>query len=92
MLGFLMAGGIIGAFELSYIKMKLASTLQRYLAHASKFLLYIAICMLIWIAYKTMAIIGAYYNVWILFASILIVCSLFIYDIWDIVCSVEQQG
>ena len=58
MLGFLMAGGIIGAFELSYAKTKLASKLQRYLAD-TKFLLYLAICVLVWIGYKTTAISGA---------------------------------
>ena len=50
-LGFLMAAGIMGAFELSYVKSNLHSRLQRYLAHLSKFLLYLASCILIWIGY-----------------------------------------
>ena len=90
-LGFLMAGGIIGAFELSYDKTNIKSKLQRYLAHTSKFLLYLATCILVWIGYKTMAITGEFYNDWILIASMLILSSLFIFDIWDIVCSVEKQ-
>ena len=90
-LGFLMAGGIIGAFELSYSRTNLDSTLQRYLAHTSKFLLYLATCILIWISYKTMAITGGYYNDWIFVAALLILLSLFIFDFWDIVCAVEKR-
>jgi len=91
-LGFLMAGGIIGAFELSYGKTNLRSGLQRYLAHSCKFLLYLATGMLIWIGYKSMAISGEYYNDWILITSILIILSLLIFDVWDIVSAVEEQA
>lgn len=90
-LGFLMAGGIIGAFELSYTRTNLNSKLQRYLAHASKFLLYLATAILIWIGYKTMAITDEFYNDWILIASLLILSALFIFDIWDIVCATQKQ-
>lgn len=90
-LGFLMAGGIIGAFELSYLKTDLSSRLQRYLAHLAKFLIYLAVCILIWIGNKTMGISGEYYNDWILVASIMIIAALFIYDAWDIVSAVQQQ-
>ena len=47
MLGFLMAAGIIGAFELSYAKTQLASAWHRWLAHAAKFLVHLAVCMLV---------------------------------------------
>jgi len=90
-LGFLMAGGIIGAFELSYTKTNLMSRVQRYLAHASKFFIYLAVCILLWIATKTMDVTGGYFSDWIYTAGLMILCSLFIYDIWDIVCAVEQQ-
>ncbi len=90
-LGFLMAGGIIGAFELSYTRTNMKSVLQRYLAHISKFLLYLATCILVWIGYKTIAITGAFYNDWILIASLLILSALFIFDMWDCVVSIEMQ-
>lgn len=90
MLGFLMTGGIIGAFELSYTKTMLNSITHRYLAHASKFLLYLAICILIWIGYKTMGITGGYFNDWILIAGGLIIGAIFIYDAWDAVCAVDK--
>lgn len=90
-LGFLMAGGIVGAFELSYLRTKLASPVQRYLAHLSKFILYLAVCILIWIGHQTLAINGAYYTDWISISAGLILCSLFIFDIWDAVSAVEQQ-
>ena len=90
-LGFLMAAGVIGAFELSYMKTNLSSSIQRYLAHTSKFLLYVATSILIWIACKTMTISGAYYNDWIFLASFLIMLSLYVYDIWDAVCAVDKQ-
>ena len=38
MLGFLMAGAIVGAFELTYVRTDINSNLQRWLAHATKFL------------------------------------------------------
>lgn len=90
MLGFLMTGGIIGAFELSYTKTMLNSITHRYLAHASKFLLYLAICILIWIGYKTMGITGGYFNDWILIAGGLIIGAIFIYDAWDAVSAVDK--
>jgi len=90
-LGFLMAGGIIGAFELSYDKTDLQSTIQRYLAHLSKFLIYLASCILVWIGYKTMALTGGYYNDWILVAGILILASLFVFDFWDILSAANKQ-
>ena len=90
-LGFLMAGGIIGTFELSYTRTNLKSVVQRYLAHLSKFLLYLATCILVWIGYKTMAITGEFYNDWILIASLLILSALFIFDLWDFASAVEAQ-
>ncbi len=89
MLGFLMAAVIIGAFELTYQKLNLKSSLQRYLIHSSKFCIYLAIYSLMWIGYKTMTLTDAYFNDWILFSEILIVISIFLYDIFDIIRAVE---
>lgn len=91
MLGFLMTGGIIGAFELSYAKTNLKSKLQRYLAHTTKFLLYLATAILVWIGYKTMTITDAFYNDWILVAGLLILSALLVFDIWDVVSAVQKQ-
>lgn len=90
-LGFLMAAGIIGAFELSYIKTNLAIRTHRYLAHVCKFFIYLAVCTLIWIGHNTMAVFNAYFNDWIFGAGIMIVMALFVYDFWDIASAVNQQ-
>lgn len=91
MLGFLMAAGIIGAFELSYAKTQLASAWQRWLAHAAKFLVHLAVCMLVWIGYLTMQVGGGFFNDWILAAGAIIVAAVFLFDAWDAVGAALQQ-
>ena len=91
MLGFLMAAGIIGAFELSYAKTQLASAWQRWLAHAAKFLVHLAVCMLVWIGYLTMQVGGGFFNDWILAAGVIIVAAVFLFDVWDAVGAALQQ-
>lgn len=89
-LGFLMAGAIIGAFELSYSRTNLRSAAQRCLAHSCKFLLYISVFTLFWIGHKTMQVTGGYFVDWISIAAGIIVLSLLIYDLWDAMSAVDQ--
>lgn len=91
MLGFLMAAGIIGAFELSYAKTQLASALQRWLAHGVKCLVHLAVCMLVWIGYLTMQVGGGYFNDWIFAAGAIIVMAVFLFDVWDAVGAALRQ-
>ncbi|MCG7499444.1 hypothetical protein MHO82_21485 [Vibrio sp. Of7-15] len=82
-LGFLMAASIIGAFELSYAKTHLNSLMHRMLAHSCKFMVYLAVCSLLWIAHKTMEVSDGYFTEWISLSSLLIFVSLVLYDFWD---------
>jgi uncharacterized membrane protein YgdD (TMEM256/DUF423 family) len=94
MLGFLMAATIIGAFELSYAKTRMSSNLQRYLAHITKFLLYLAISILLWISLWTMEATPGDFNFWldwIFIAGIIVYISLFLFDFWDASCAVDAQ-
>jgi uncharacterized membrane protein YoaK (UPF0700 family) len=94
MLGFLMAATIIGAFELSYAKTRMTSPLQRYLAHLTKFLLYLAISILLWIALLTMEATPGDFNFWldwIFIAGIIVYISLFLFDFWDASCALDAQ-
>lgn len=94
MLGFLMAATIIGAFELSYAKTRMSSPLQRYLAHVTKFLLYIAISILLWTSLWTMEATPGDANFWldwIFIAGIIVYIALFLFDFWDASCAVDAQ-
>jgi hypothetical protein len=83
MLGFLMAGTIVAAFELSYSKTNTLSGAQRWLAHATKFLLFLGIGCLIYIAMWTIHL-GSHPNLWSLgFPSMCIFVALFMHDFWD---------
>ena len=94
MLGFLMAATIIGAFELSYAKTRMSSPLQRYLAHLTKFLLYLAISILLWAALWTIEATPGDTNFWldwIFIAGIIVYIALFLFDFWDASCAVDAQ-
>lgn len=91
MLGFLMAGSIVAAFELSYSKTNTRSGAQRWLAHATKFLLFLGIGCLIYIAMWAMNF-GSHLTMWSLgFPSMCIFVALFLHDFWDALSAVESQ-
>lgn len=90
-LGFLMAASIIGAFELSYAQTHLANLAHRMLAHSCKFMVYLAVCSLLWIAHKTMEVSDGYFTEWISLSSLLIFISLVIYDFWDALCALTPS-
>ena len=82
-IGLLMAAGIIGVFEATYQKTKLASHLQRALAHVTKLMLFIGISELMILA---IAAIGTTFSVWddpLIWALLPIYVSLYVYDWWD---------
>jgi len=83
MMGFLMAAAIIGAFELTYSRTDLSVWYQRYLAHITKFLLYLGVILLIMIAITAMGATPGYFNDPIAFASILVLAALILHDVWD---------
>jgi hypothetical protein len=89
MMGFLMAAAIIGAFELTYCKMNLAVWYLRYIAHITKFFLYLAITLLIMIANGAMGVSPGFFNDPIAVSSILVLAALFLYDVWDAVQGVS---
>jgi len=83
MLGFLMTGAIVAAFELSYSKTNTASAIQRWLAHATKFVLFLGIGCLIYIAMWTIDL-GGPANLWAIgFPSMCVYAALFLHDFWD---------
>lgn len=89
-LGFLMAAGIIGAFELTYSQTNLRSVLHRCLAHLCKLLVYLSVGALMWIGVKTIELLGGFFVYWLKFSSLLIYLSLVVYDIWDIIKTLED--
>ncbi len=83
MLGFLMTGAIVAAFELSYSKTNTASAAQRWLAHSTKFVLFLGIGCLIYIAMWTIDL-GGSANLWSIgFPSMCVYVALFLHDFWD---------
>lgn len=90
--GLLMAAAIVGAFELSYSRTPLGVTHMRYLAHASKFMIYCAIALLMSIAMGAMGSTPGFFNDPIAFAGILVFISLLIYDVWDVLCALREVG
>ena len=90
MMGFLMAGAIVGAFELSYSRTNLESPMQRYLAHTTKFFLYLGISALMLIAMWAMATTPGYFIDSIFIVTLMIYISLFLYDFWDVLCATDR--
>lgn len=91
-IGLLMAASIIGAFEMSYQRTNLAKAYQRYLAHVTKFTLYVAISLLMLIALGAMGATPGFFNDPIAFASILVAVSLFLYDFWDALRACDEHS
>jgi len=89
MTGLLMAAAIVGAFELSYSRTPLAVPYMRYLAHASKFVLYCAIVLLMTIAMGAMGATPGFFNDPIAFAGFLVLVSLLLYDVWDVLSALR---
>jgi len=90
MLGFLMTGSIVAAFELSYSKTNTHSRAQRWLAHATKSLLFLGIGSLIYIAMWAMNF-GSHIMMSSLgFPSMCIFVALFLHDFWDALSAAES--
>jgi len=83
MMGFLMTAGIVGAFGLSYSRMKLSSIAERSIAHLTKALLFLAVGILIMIALGAMGITPGFYNDPIAMASLFVFAALLLYDLGD---------
>ena len=88
--GLLMAASIIGAFEMSYKRTNLVKITHRYLAHAIKAILYIAIGLLMMIGLGAMSRTPGFFNDPIAIATMLITLSLILYDFWDALCAGEE--
>jgi hypothetical protein len=91
LMGFLMAAGIIGAFELSYARTNLGDRAQRYLAHFTKFMLYSSILLLMDIAVAAMRPSGDDLSQTMIMASTPIAISLVLYDFWDGLRAVDHR-
>ena len=91
-MGFLMAAAIIGAFELSYSRTNLDDKAQRYLAHWTKFTLYSSIMLLTQIAIIALAISNTGIITVMVMASAPIILALVIYDFWDAMRALDEQG
>jgi len=85
-----MAASIIGAFELSYQRTNLARAHERYLAHVTKFTLYLAVSLLMLSAHGAMSATPGFFNDHTFFASVLIMLALFLHDFWDAVRASDQ--
>lgn len=83
MLGFLMAGAIVAAFELSYARTDITSSVQRWLAHATKFVLFVGIGCLLYIAMWSIDLGGPTYLWSVGFPSMCVYLALFLHDFWD---------
>ncbi|MDB4450964.1 hypothetical protein N9121_01280 [Pseudomonadales bacterium] len=83
MLGFLMAGAIVAAFELSYSRTDTTSSLQRWLAHSTKFVLFLGIGCLLYIAMWTIDLGGPTYLWSVGFPCGCVFTALFLHDFWD---------
>ena len=90
MLGFLMAGAIVAAFELSYSRTDTRSAAQRWLAHATKFVLFLAIGCLLYIAMWAIDL-GGPTNLWSIgFPAMCVYVALFLHDFWDALSASQQ--
>jgi hypothetical protein len=92
LMGFLMAAGIIGAFELSYARTNLGDRAQRYLAHFTKFMLYSSILLLMDIAIAAMRPSGHDLSQTMIMASTPIAISLVFCDFWDALRAVDHRS
>lgn len=91
LMGFLMAGAIIGAFELSYSRTNLSSGWQRTIAHFTKYSLYLSIMLLMNIALIAISVVTTAYSGILALASSPIMLSLILYDFWDAMRAIEEQ-
>ncbi len=91
LMGFLMAGAIIGAFELSYTRTNLESFWQRAIAHFTKYSLYLSIMLLMQIALIAISVVTPEYSGILVLASSPIMLSLILYDFWDALKAIEDQ-
>jgi len=86
-LGFIMAGAIVAAFELSYSKTDISSGWQRWLAHSTKFVLFLGIGCLFYIAMFAIDLGGSTYLWSVGFPSGCVYTALFLHDFWDAMSS-----
>ena len=92
MLGFLMAGTIVAAFQLSYSQTDTSSALHRWLAHSTRFLLYLGICSLLYIAMWVVDIAKAGFRGSIGFPCVCIFFALFMHDYWDAINAQKRHN
>ncbi len=90
-MGFLMAGAIIGAFELSYLRTNLDDRLQRYLAHLTKLTLYTTILLLTQIGMIALLVADQAITVTMVMASAPIMIALVLYDFWDALRALDEH-
>jgi len=91
LMGFLMAGAIIGAFELSYSRTNLRDFWQRSIAHFTKYSLYLSIMLMMNIALIAISVVVPNLTGILVLASSPIMLSLLLYDFWDAMRAVEEQ-
>jgi hypothetical protein len=89
-LGLLMAAAILGAFEVTYSKINIGSTVQRNLTHLVKFFLYTSISLMMVIAITTLGLTEHIIDDPLVWAMLPIMISLYIFDIWDAVSSASK--
>jgi hypothetical protein len=92
MLGFLMAGAIVAAFQLSYTRTDTSSLLHRWLAHSTRFVLYLGICSLLYIAMWVVDIAGAGFRGSIGFPCVCVFLALFLHDYWDAISAQKRYN
>lgn len=91
LMGFLMAGAIIGAFELSYSRTNLRDIWQRSIAHFTKYSLYLSIMLMMNIALIAINVVVPNLTGILVLASSPIMLSLILYDFWDAMRAMEEQ-
>jgi len=91
LMGFLMAGAIIGAFELSYSRTNLRDFWQRSIAHLTKYSLYLSIMLMMNIALIAINVVVPNLTGILVLASSPVMLSLLLYDFWDAMRAVEEQ-
>ena len=90
-IGLMMAAAVVGAFEATYQKTNILSLPQRFLAHATKFFLYLGITFLMIIGLSAVGVTELLWDDPLLWAFTAIYTAIFLFDIWDAVISADNQ-
>lgn len=78
------AGAIAGSFNLTYEKTAMRRTIERWIAHGSKFSLYLAIGLLLEVALTAIGVTPGFFNDPPSTAAILLFLTLLTYNYWDL--------